>query len=544
MQLRILLIEDSEDDAALILRVLRRGGYEPVAQRVESAERLRAALAEPWDAILADYALPQFSVPAALAVLRELDIDLPFIIVSGSIGEDAAVAAMKSGAHDYMMKDNLARLVPAIEREVREAAVRRERKRAAAAQREEAQISAALVRVGREMISSLDTPVLLDRLCQLTAEIVECDASHTLLWNAEESGYMPVSGYGYSPEEWEPIRVLKLPREMIAELLDHLKRHDLASLDMSTFPDLPLAALSLQYGIRYALVVALRRGDEVIGLQIAAQRRAQGPFVRKQRRIALGIAQFASLALDHARLVEELERASRLKSDFVATMSHELRTPLNVILGYNDLLLEEEFGTLTPAQSESLRRMDRSARELLDLINATLNLSRLEEGKLPLELQEIQLADLLHEVDAETRELRAKPGVSFVWNVAPDLPLVRTDRVKLKVVLKNLIANAIKFTERGSVTIDLRTAPHGVDLCVTDTGIGIAREALPIIFEPFRQVDSSTTRRYGGVGLGLYIVHRLVDMLGGAISVDSTVGRGSTFRVRLPLSATSRGSIG
>jgi signal transduction histidine kinase len=241
--------------------------------------------------------------------------------------------------------------------------------------------------------------------------------------------------------------------------------------------------------------------------------------------------------LENARLMEELERADRLKSDFVATMSHELRTPLNIIVGYNDLLLDGTFGSLTSEQTGVVVRADTSARQLLELITATLDLSRLDTADTPLELKEIALPELIGEIDAENRDWREKPNLHFGWNVAPALPRLRTDPVKLKVVLKNVIANAVKFTDRGSVTVDLRSLDGGVQITVNDTGIGIAPEMLPIIFEPFRQADSSATRRFGGVGLGLYIVRRLLDLLGGTVTVESELSRGSTFRVWVPTAA-------
>jgi signal transduction histidine kinase len=166
-----------------------------------------------------------------------------------------------------------------------------------------------------------------------------------------------------------------------------------------------------------------------------------------------------------------------------------------------------------------------------------LDLSRLEAGRLPLELADCDLPHLIGELAAETRHLQEKPGVSLIWNVAPQLPLLHTDAIKLKVVVKNLVSNAVKFTESGSVVVDVRARDAGVDISVTDTGIGIAADALPIIFEPFRQADSSPTRHYGGVGLGLYIARRLLDMLGGSITVESEVGRGSVFRAWVPPTA-------
>ena len=203
-------------------------------------------------------------------------------------------------------------------------------------------------------------------------------------------------------------------------------------------------------------------------------------------------------------------------------------------MGYNNLMLEREFGPLTAEQADTLQRMDKSACGLLALINATLDLSRFETGQVPLDLRDIALSDLITEVDAETRDGRENPAVNFVWDAAPQLPPLRTDPVKLKVVLKNLIANAVKFTAEGSITVRVRNRDGGVEFSVVDTGIGMQPDILPIIFEPFRQGEESMTRRFGGVGLGLYIVRRLVDALGGTINVESEVGRGSTFRVWLP----------
>jgi signal transduction histidine kinase len=269
-------------------------------------------------------------------------------------------------------------------------------------------------------------------------------------------------------------------------------------------------------------------------VQIASWRTSAAALTPKLTRIGRGIAQLGSMALANTRLVEELERANQLKSDFVASMSHELRTPLNLIIGYSDLLLEGAFGVQTAEQADTMQRIAKSSRELLQMIEATLDLSRLETKKAPLDLHDIMLEDLMAALDTETQPSRAKPAVEFIWKVPPGHLVLCTDVVKLKLVLKNLIGNATKFTERGTVTIAAQPIGDGVEFSVTDTGIGIAPEAQAVIFEPFRQADRSVESTYGGVGLGLYIVRRLLDLLGGIIAVDSAVGRGSTFRVWIP----------
>jgi signal transduction histidine kinase len=240
----------------------------------------------------------------------------------------------------------------------------------------------------------------------------------------------------------------------------------------------------------------------------------------------------ASLALDNARLAEELARANRLKSEFVATMSHELRTPLNVIIGFNDLLLEDEFGPLSEAQADVLRRVDRSAHELLDLINATLDLSRLEAGHLPLDLGNVSLQTLLRDLRREATALYArKPDLQLEWVIAPDLPTIRSDASKVRVVLKHLLINAFRFTEQGKVIVRAGRRGEGVEVSVTDTGIGIPCESMQVIFEPFRSGAATSDT---GIGLGLYVVRRLLTEVGGTIEVQSEPGTGSTFRVCFP----------
>ena len=413
---------------------------------------------------------------------------------------------------------------------------RQERRRADAASDElllEAQISAALVRVGREMISSLDTPVILERLCQVTTEVLHCDCSHTYLWQPEEQVYVPLSEYGDTPEQWQATQVLKIPRLAIADLLARLEQQDVVELAVPAPTNLA-AALALEPGSIASLYMPLRRGTEIIGVHIAGHKRRGISFTRSQVRIAQGIAQIASMTLANAKLVEQLCQASRIKSEFVATMSHELRTPLSIILGYNEMLLDGAFGAPTAEQSDIFQRISKNGRELLDMIQATLDLSRLEAKGVELQLHDVQIDAFLRGVDLETRGLQSQSGLAFEWRVAGDLPTVRTDPVKLKMVLKNLVGNAVKFTAQGSVTVGAQKGDGGIELFVTDTGIGIAPEVQAMIFEPFRQGDASFTRRHDGAGLGLYIVRQLLKLLGGTVAVESQVGQGSTFRVWIP----------
>lgn len=397
----------------------------------------------------------------------------------------------------------------------------------------EAQVTTALARVASELISSVDKPALMERLCQITVETLECDASHLCLYDPSCDAFLVAAAAGYPAEQWEALRTLRIDRGPFSGAVDQLAKHTVAQINLSMLPDEGWRRLASEMNLSVSLAMALVRRNELIGLHSATFRGSHGPFTQAQERIARGIARIATLALDNADLVEQIAQSSRVKSDFVAAISHEVRSPLSVILGYTDLLLADGADTLSSLQRESIERIDKSGRELHELLTSTLDLSRVAAGTLELDLGRVALEDLISQLDSETRELREKPGLRFGWRIADDLPDLVSDRLKLKVILKNLIGNAIKFTDEGSVIVEVRNRDDGVEFAVVDTGIGISAEGQARIFEAFRQ-ETGRSKRYGGVGLGLYIAQRLTTLLGGTIRVESTPGQGSTFRVWIP----------
>ena len=461
--------------------------------------------------------------------LRELGIGAAIVaplIVGGSAR--GALAALR-GPRDNGFTGNEVQLFDGIARQV---ALMLDAANVHHAQREEAAISSALMRVGRELIAALNTPDLHDRLCEITARVLQCDRSHTLLFDADERVYRFVGSFGLDPNEAAQWRAICLPEALGASVVERLHTDNVTHLDPQR--DAHIAALAAQQGVSAMLWMALRRGKQLIGVHIAGYLAGPSAFTAQQERIGRGIAQLASLALENARLMHELERANQLKSEFVATMSHELRTPLNIILGYHSLLLDGTFGELHPEQRDSVERADRNARTLAELISATLDMSRLQAGQLPLDLREFQLGELLQEIETETRDLPRHPDVRLEWHPLPSPQPLYSDPSKIKVVVKNLLGNAVKFTSRGAIAVRAQAAAGGVEIRVDDTGPGIAPELLPVIFEPFRQAAGD---HQGGVGLGLYIVRRLLTELGGSIDVESVFGRGSTFRMWIPLRA-------
>ena len=220
----------------------------------------------------------------------------------------------------------------------------------------------------------------------------------------------------------------------------------------------------------------------------------------------------------------------------VATVSHELRTPLNVILGYVEMLREGTDGELSDGQRALVATIERYSLQQLALVTDVLDFSRLASGKVALHVECFELRALIDEIVGCATPRAAANGVRLVTDVAADLPSLETDRLKLQEVLRNLVDNALKFTAAGAVIVTARHVNDGTQVAieVRDTGVGIAPEDVPHVFEPFYQVGRSSTRTTGGVGLGLSIAYQLITLLGGEIAVTSTLGAGSTFRVLVP----------
>lgn len=241
----------------------------------------------------------------------------------------------------------------------------------------------------------------------------------------------------------------------------------------------------------------------------------------------------ANDALQRAR--DAAVTANKAKSDFLANMSHELRTPLNAIIGYSELLAEDLADD--EQASKDLGRIIAAARHLLSLINEVLDLAKIEARKVTIHVEEVFVRDVVDEAIAEVRPL-AERNSNRLEVIAKDAPqTIRTDPLRMRQVLTNLLSNACKFTEGGDVTLEVRTRDADIELIVRDTGIGISSENQATLFQPFVQADSSDDRRYGGTGLGLAITAQLCALLGGGISLQSELGVGSTFTVTLPRTA-------
>ncbi|MCG3111303.1 MAG: CHASE domain-containing protein [Candidatus Manganitrophus sp. SB1] len=238
---------------------------------------------------------------------------------------------------------------------------------------------------------------------------------------------------------------------------------------------------------------------------------------------------------DRKRAEAEAREASRVKSEFVSNVSHELRTPLNAIIGYSSLLRDEMFGALIDDQKQPVEGVLKNGKELLNLINNLLDLSKIESGKMSIDLEKIDLVPLLEEIVSGMQPLIDEKSLSVAYRMTP-LPEIESDPNKLKQIFVNLISNAIKFTERGGITLLATETPEkgGIEIAVQDTGIGIPPDELARIFDAFHQADATSTRKFGGTGLGLAIVKELTGQLNGGIGVESELDKGATFTLFLP----------
>ncbi|HBA39984.1 MAG TPA: hypothetical protein DCZ05_09650 [Deltaproteobacteria bacterium] len=289
--------------------------------------------------------------------------------------------------------------------------------------------------------------------------------------------------------------------------------------------------------------VPLRVRDELKGVIEVVSKRV-GSFSDKDLDMLTAIAGPVAIMIDHARLINEvkslhdkLEKAGRIKAEFLATMTHELRTPINIIIGNLDILLGGFLGELNNRQKESLKTAMRNSGEALNLVTSLLDLSRIEAGQVVVRVEEFSLEDVWKELEMLFRTGLSGKEVALCWQVKTPLPGLKTDKIKIKEILSNIVLNAVKFTDRGTIEVSVSSVEGGeqIEIEVKDTGVGIPEDFLPFIFEPFRQAEGSFTRSHGGVGLGLSIAKRLLNLLHGRVAVESEVGKGSTFRITIPI---------
>jgi signal transduction histidine kinase len=390
--------------------------------------------------------------------------------------------------------------------------------------------------------SSFDLQAVLQTLVESAGRL--CDADFATITRQKDGVLFFAEAYGYSPGFIEYLRALPVERGRgTATGRALLERRVVHIADVLADPDYTWAEAQRLGGYRTVLGVPMLREGIPVGV-LTLTRSEVRPFTDKQIELVSTFADQAAIAIENVRLFDEihdkshqLEIASLHKSQFLANMSHELRTPLNAILGYNELMLNNIYGETTGRMSAVLTRIQSNGRHLLRLINDVLDLSKIEAGQLTLSFADYSIKQVVHGVRAAVEPLATEKRLAFKVEVPPDLPPGCGDERRLTQVLLNLVSNAIKFTDVGEVTIKVSTANGAFTLSVRDTGPGIDPADQVRIFEEFQQADSSVTKKKGGTGLGLSIARHIIEMHGGRIWVESSVGKGATFFFTVPVRA-------
>ena len=493
------MIEDSTDDIELLLFQLRQGNYDPDYRQVESKEELLVALEEEWDIILSDYSMPLFDGLSALRLVREKDTDIPFILVSGTIGEELAVKLMKTGAQDYIMKNNLQRLVPAIERELSEAGVKRQRREAIEAKiisevrfRNVFEFSVDAIGVSSRGVHKMVNPAYVELFGYSSEEeILEKTVAELIAVDQRENvdDYIRKRGNGeHVPSRYETKGLRK---------------------DMTEF-DLDVRVSHYEMGSEVFTQVILR--------DITASNLAKKELIQAKNR------------------AEEL---SNQKTNFLANMNHEFRTPLNGILGFSELLSER---LVEPDLNAMARGIHDSGIRLNKTLELILMLSEIEAETLPVFSKKVNIVDHVKAGIAQFADEISRKGLKLDLDLKYQKIIVNLDEHLFRRAFNCLLDNALKFTDKGGIRVESGTTNNSIQpfmyLRVEDTGIGISEGETGLIWQEFRQVSEGRSRLYQGTGLGLTITKRAVELMGGEVTVKSRPGTGSVFTLKFPLAGT------
>lgn len=501
--LHILLLEDDLADSELIHATLKNGGINCELKRVTTCEDFLTELQKDnLDLILSDYSLPQFDGLSALEIAQQTCPHVPFILVSGILGEETAIEALKNGATDYVLKQRLQRLLPSVQRALHESQERRELKRAEESLRQTDDMLRVVVDASPVAIItlSLDYQVL---TWNKTAEQIYG-------WKRLEILHQPLPVIA---ESYKSVFAGCVERVLQNQTLKNLEFRHLRKDGSEVDINVSLAPIHDSTGNSCCFVMT------AIDITLSKQREAE-------RRVLLQREQKARA---------DAEKASLIKDEFLAIVSHELRTPLNAILGWTKLI---RSGRIKQEKFEqALEVIDRNATLQAQLIEDLLDISRIIRGKLDLELNSVNLANVIRET-VETLGLAAEAkSINVQLNLDNNVKNIVGDSNRLSQIMWNMLSNAIKFTPAGgSIEINLCEINSTAQIQVSDTGIGIRADFLASVFEYFRQADGSKTRSKGGLGLGLAITRHLVEAHGGTIQAESLgEQQGAIFTVILPI---------
>ncbi|HVG55833.1 MAG TPA: ATP-binding protein [Vicinamibacterales bacterium] len=534
---RLLIADDNADMRNYLTRILgQQYQVDAVADGRSALERIET---NPPDLVLSDVMMPELDGFGLLSAVRgdQQMRSIPMVLLSARAGEEARIEGLRAGADEYLVKPFSSReLLACVSSQLQLARLRQETVRLL---QENATVTETLNNVGAIVTSDLDRDKVVQAVTDAATELTNAKFG-AFFYNVRNEDGEAYTLYTISGVPREAFSKFPMPRNTGVFEPTFTGTGVVRSDDITKDPryghnepyhGMPPGHLPVR---SYLAVPVKGRGEVVIGGLFFGHPEA-AKFTVHDERIAVGIAAWASVALENAQLYMNVQEASRLKDDFLAGLSHELRTPLNAILGYTRML---RSGVIAEDRKrKAIETIERNATSLTQIVEDVLDISRIVSGKIRLNVQRVDLPAIVRNaIDAVMPAADAK-GVRVETVIDPEASPISGDPERLQQVLWNLLSNAIKFTNRGGkVQVRLERVNSHLELTVSDTGIGIAREFLPHVFERFRQADAGFTRERGGLGLGLSIARQLTELHGGTIEVSSAgLGHGSTFRVKIPV---------
>jgi signal transduction histidine kinase len=519
---RILVVDDSQPLRDSVTRMVAEWGGFATQEAEDGAQALEMILADPPDLILLDLEMPRLKGSQVLDTLREKEIDVPVILMTSHGSEVVAVELFRKGVKDYLIKPfSPEELHASVHRALTEVQLRREKESltqylASTNQQLKRRVQEldTLYEVGKSVTALLPQEELLERILDAAFHVVGPEEATVMVMD-EEGGRLRTAGH----RQQVPGELQQSARRSAEELAEDAARK---------------GDLSASGAMLYA---PLKVGDRVVGALGLGNRVSGRPFNKHDRQLLLALAGYAAIGIENARLYEEVRRADQAKSEFVSLVAHELRTPMTSIRGYADLLSRGMPGPLNRQQEQFIRSILSNAGRMQVLVSDLQDVSRIETGHLQLELETTRLESALEGALQVTRGQIEARSQQLLLGVPDELPEVRADPDRLTQVLINLLSNAHKYTPDGG-RISVKAWPHdGYVYCaVSDTGIGISLADQSRLFTKFFRAENPEVQEKPGTGLGLCITRTLVEMQGGKISVESQVGKGTTFTFTVPCS--------
>ena len=536
--IRVLIVEDSEDDTVLILRELKRGGYDTTYERVETDKAMKAALDnQTWDIIICDYSMPKFSMPAALETLQKMGLDLPFIIVSGTIGEDVAVEAMKAGAHDYIMKDNLSRLVPAIERELREAEERQRHRQTENAIR--TLVKSIVGVTGQDFFDNI-----VSSMCEWLgtdyAFIGKINDMNTVTALSMQHDGKIINDYGYTIGDGPCENVTKEGYCVYTEGVCKLFPNNKVISEMGAegyvgtrLNDKNGKPIGILWAVSRNKLNIPPRAAEVMDI-IAAKAGSEIERMRAEEQLRIYNEELEKLLEERTKRIQELER-QRMENEklaitgrMAARVAHEINNPLAGIQ-YSFLLIKDSV----PKDHKHygyVGMIEKEIKRIASIVKQMLDLSRPPKKS----YQEFNINVTIRDVIAMLKGNCDKYGVEINYDTCNELLMVSIFEDSLRQVLINIIQNAIEASPKGGeVKVTLKDGEEYLAIMVADKGSGIPDELRSKIFEPFFTTKSKILT--GGLGLGLSICKSMLETMRGSLNFKSERNKGTTFTIEMPI---------